>query len=258
MRYKFFKMHAQGNDYIYFDFTETVVPDLNFSEAAIKLSDRHYGIGADGIVLIQSDERCDAFMRIFNADGSEAEMCGSALRCTAYYLNKQHKVKSSTINTKSGEMSIAVEANSIVKVSLGKAELLSNESINIAGYEGFPVNIGNPHFVCFTKVLNPQATSRFGPLIENHEKFLNKTNVEFVHILSQNKIALEVWERGSGRTLACGTGAGASVFAGIKKGFLDNIVQVDLPGGSVTIEMKDDEIFLSGEVNFVFSGIAEV
>jgi len=186
MKLNFFKMHAQGNDYIYFDFMSSAVPDLNFSTIAVKLSDRNYGIGSDGLVLIQHDDECDAFMRIFNADGSEAEMCGSALRCTAHYLSKKSKIKTNTINTQSGKKSIFIEEDDTVKVSLGKAELLSDKPIEINDIKGYPVCIGNQHFVCFTKILNPQTTHRFGPMIENNEAFPDKTNVDFVQIVQSS------------------------------------------------------------------------
>ena len=254
MKLDFFKMHAQGNDYIYFDFLNKEIPDIDFSELSKKLSNRHFAIGADGIVLISNDKDCDAYMRIFNIDGSEAEMCGSALRCTGYYLNKHNWLQTDSVNTKSGIKRINIPEDDIIEVSLGNATMITEKPVNITGFNGNLVDIGNPHFVCFTDVLNPQITSRFGPLIENDEYFPNKINIEFVQILSRDEISIEIWERGSGRTLACGTGAGASAFACCMKGLTQRKVKVNMPGGSVFAEIKDSEILLSGEVSFVFEG----
>ena len=145
MKMDFIKMQAQGNDYIYFDFLETDIPELDYSVLSLKLSDRHFGIGSDGIVLILPDEKNDAFMRIFNADGSEAEMCGSALRCTASYLNSRKKLKKSSINTLSGKKKVEIKSNGKIRVSLGKAKMPKKRPISIFGFSGYPVNIGNPN-----------------------------------------------------------------------------------------------------------------
>ncbi len=260
MKLDFFKMHIQGNDYIYFDFTETKIPKIDFSKLAGNLSQRHFGIGSDGIVLILKDDDSEAFMKIFNADGSEGKMCGSALMCVSSYLGKKLAKKRLNIDTISGMRTglILDEKFNEVKINMGSPEIISKEPLTVENFSGYLVQIGNKHFVTFINNLSTNMAAKYGPFIENDKSFPDGINVEFVKIKSKNSIEMSVWERGSGVTLSCGSGACASVFAGIRYDLLSNTVKVKLPGGEVFVEYENGEIFLTGIVSFVFTGIVEV
>ncbi len=256
MKLDFFKMQAQGNDYIFFDFSDNQTPDIDFPKLARKLSNRHFGIGGDGIVLIETRRDRDAKMRIFNADGSEGKMCGSALRCLVSYLaRKQNKTKFE-IETASGIKygQVLNEAADEIKVNLGKAKFLQDEPIVVCGFEGYLVNIGNDHFVTFLEKLTPDLTRNYGAVIQADPHFADSINVNFVQLKNPEKIEIRFWERGSGETLACGTGAAASVFAGFHKFALSNHVKVTVPGGEVDAFLDGQNVFLSGKVDFVFRG----
>jgi len=260
MKLNFFKMQAQGNDYLFFDFLQEDVPQIDFSKLANKICDRHFGVGADGIVLISKASENDAIMKIYNADGSQAEMCGSALRCTIAYLNSLSEKKSFFIQTRAGERVgwvISNEGSPIVKADLGLPKFISKNLIRIEKFEGLAVSIGNPHFVTFVDNLDADIAEKFGPEMEINEFFPERTNIEFVKIISPNEIEIKVWELGTGETLACGTGACAAVFAGIHQNFLENSVDVIFPGGTLRVEFNGESIFLTGKVDFVFSGVYE-
>ena len=253
MKLNFVKMQAQGNDYLFFDLRGRTFPLLNLEKLAIAISDRHFGVGSDGIVLILDDAENDAFMRIFNADGSEAPMCGSALRCTTWLLAKDFPFQSSfRISTLAGQKTGQKLADNQIKVNLGSAKILATE--NFAQRTWHLVDIGNPHAISFEKDLAAGRAAQMGAEIEN--KF--DANIEFVEILSETELNLQVWERGSGVTLACGTGAAAAVAAGIEAKLLAGKVQVNLPGGQVWVEKSQDQLFLSGAVTEVFTASWEV
>jgi len=248
MTIDFIKMQAQGNDYLFFDLRGKTFPLLNLEKLAKDISDRHFGVGSDGIVLILDDAENDAFMRIFNADGSEAPMCGSALRCTTWLLAQDFPDQPSFgISTLSGIKTGERLANDQIKVNLGSAQVLATEFFAQRTWN--LVDIGNPHAISFEKDLPIDRAARMGAEIENRFD----ANIEFVQILSETEIDLQVWERGSGVTLACGTGAAAAVAAGIEAELLADKVQVNLPGGKVWVEKVQDQIFLSGEVTKVFA-----
>ena len=249
----FVKIQAQGNDYLFFDFRGKTFPLINLEKLAKSISDRHFGVGSDGIVLILDDASNDAFMRIFNADGSEAKMCGSALRCVTAYLHEQNSSqKDFQINTLAGEKTGSVLPDGKIKVNLGKPQFLEETEFN--GLIFSKIDIGNPHCVCFQENMPVDLAKSCGKVLEDNFK----ANIEFVEVISPTKINLQVWERGSGITLACGTGSGASVFAGIRKKLLANKVNVILPGGEVEVEYKDENIFLIGKVTKVFEGTWEI
>jgi diaminopimelate epimerase len=260
MKLDFFKMHAQGNDYIYFDFTKLNIPDINYFKLSHILSDRHFSIGGDGIVLIEKQIGYDGKMTIFNADGSVGKMCGSALRCVTSYLFCQTGKKEFLIDTASGLKKCFVlnDAGDEVKVNLGTPFLIETKQHVVNGFPGYLVNIGNEHFVTFVDELPVDIAPKAGPRIQDKSLFSEGINVDFVKIRSRQKVELRFWERGSGATLACGTGTGASVFAGIKNGLLDDKVDVIVPGGRVQTEFDGKDIFLSGKVDFVFSGSIEI
>jgi diaminopimelate epimerase len=260
MKLDFFKMHTQGNDYIYFDFTETKTPKIDFSKLAIKLCKRHFSIGSDGIVLILKDDDSEAFMKIFNADGSEGKMCGSALMCVSSYLGKKLAKKTLNIDTISGvRTGLILDKNfNEIKINMGSPEIISREPLTVENFSGYLIQIGNKHFVTFIQNLSADIAAKFGPFIEDNKSFPDGINVEFVKIKAKNSIEMRVWERGSGATLSCGTGACASVYAGIQYDLLSNNVKVKLPGGEVSVEYENEEIFLTGIVFSVFTGIVEV
>jgi len=275
---KFTKMHGIGNDYIYINgFQEQIE---NPGELAIQMSDRHKGIGSDGLVLILPSEQCDFRMQMFNADGSEAEMCGNAARCIGKYVfDKKLTDKTSlTLETLSGTKKLKLffgedklvesvtvdmgepilDANRI-PVSSEKKEII-NESItfnNTTKYRITCVSMGNPHTVIFTKSIGSLNLPKTGSLIENATIFPRRTNVEFIEVLSGNLIKMRVWERGSGETMACGTGACAAVVAGVLNGLSARKTVVKLLGGDLLIEWNalDNHVYLTGEATTVFEGV---
>ncbi len=260
MKLNFFKMHAQGNDYIYFDFLENKIPDIDFPKLSRYISDRHLGVGSDGIVLILEDPDSDAFMRIFNSDGSEGKMCGSALKCISSLLAKKTWKKELKINTVTGIKTGLIVNKELdeVKINLGTPEIIGKEPVEIENFKGYLIQTGNKHFVTFVEKLIPNIANRYGPIIEANMHFPDGINVEFAKINSRNSIEIKIWERGSGETLACGTGACAVVYAGIKMGLLENTENVIQPGGTVLVEYDGKNIFLTGKVNYIFSGIYEI
>ena len=272
---KFTKMHGAGNDYIYIDcFTENVE---NPEELSKMLSDRHFGVGADGIVLIKPSVVADCFMDIYNADGSRAKMCGNAIRCVAKYIYDNKKKKQVIkIDTLSGIklVEVYIENGFVVggKVNMGKPifngrqiptrygdSIVKNKIINIENndYEITCVSMGNPHCVVFHNDIYNLALEKIGPLFENHEMFPERINTEFVEIIDEKTLKMRVWERGSGETLACGTGACAVAVASVVNGFCekDNDIKIHTKGGDLIVKWhKNDNVYLSGNAVKVFDG----
>lgn len=285
MKLEFTKMHGCGNDYIFFNCFETELASPE--KLAVALSDRHYGIGGDGIVLILPSEAADAKMRMFNADGSEGKMCGNAIRCVAKYLYDNGIVPKGemTIETLSGIKTLQVRMEggdtgdlyhlTKVQVNMGIPELepgripvnlpgdrvvLRPVEIGGAEYAITCVSMGNPHCVVFCDNVDELDLSKIGPLFENHPLFPERVNTEFVEVLGKTHIKMRVWERGSGETLACGTGACASVVALTLCGLADKDtdVQVSLPGGELIIRCTDRGVLMTGECRKVFDGTMEI
>jgi len=274
---KFTKMHGTGNDYIYVNgFVETIE---NPAEFAIKYSDRHKGIGSDGLVMIMPSDSCDFRMRMFNADGSESEMCGNASRCIGKYVyDKGLTTKTSvTLETLAGVkvLELVIDDNNQVKtvtVDMGEPILdgktiptvFDEEKIidkkvsfnNGLEYNITAVSMGNPHAVIYQNDIANLNLPVIGPLIENAPVFPRRTNTEFIEVVSDNYIKMRVWERGSGETLACGTGACAAVVAGVLNGKNRRKTTVELLGGELTIEWKesDNHVYLTGGATTVFEG----
>jgi len=272
-------MHGCGNDYIFincFDFTVNSPESLS-----VLLSDRHTGIGGDGIVLILRSDIADARMRMFNIDGSEGGMCGNAIRCIGKYLydNGIVKKRRMRIETKSGikelYLSIKNALVSSVTVDMGQAELnpekipvrLKGESvvgrkvtIGGKGYAITCVSMGNPHVVVFCKNVDELDLLRIGPLFENNSIFPDRINAEFVENIAEGHLKVRVWERGSGETQACGTGACASVTAAVLNGYCNKNadVKVQLPGGELIIKYTDKTVYMTGECVKVFDGTVEI
>jgi diaminopimelate epimerase len=274
---KFTKMHGIGNDYIYVNGFEEKIE--NPTEFAIKWSDRHKGIGSDGLVLILPSTYCDFRMQMLNADGSEAEMCGNAARCIGKYVYEKGLTDKTnlTLETLSGIKKLELflgkdnQVNSVT-VDMGEPVLdasqipvifdkenVMNEMIQFSTsiqYRITCVSMGNPHAAIFTKNIAKLNLPKIGSLIENAPIFPKRTNVEFLEIVDSDRLKMRVWERGSGETLACGTGACAAVVAGILNGFCDRRTTVELLGGELVIEWNafDNHVYLTGSATTVFEG----
>lgn len=266
MELDFFKIQAQGNDYIYFDFLESDLPEISLNIFSQNISHRRFGVGSDGIVLILPSAIASAKMRIFNSDGSEALLCGSALRSIVFYLHQKYPSNQNfTIETnvgiREGQM---VDGQSQIKI--GKANKLDRNFDMIENYllrhnisiETIQkIDVGNPHLVIYTDDVNKIDLEKVAPNLEKISDPQEGTNIEFCRVVNTNLIQMKVWERGSGVTYACGTGASASAYSGMFQGFLDEKVSVEQPGGKVLVEMKNNEVFLSGPTKFVFNGTIE-
>lgn len=282
-RLPFVKMHGVGNDYIYMDnihrengswLNEEHLPDLSR-----KVSDRHFGIGSDGLILILPSEVADFKMRIFNADGSEAQMCGNGIRSVAKYVFERGMTKKTTlkIETRAGikiidlfvkdghvesirvDMGKPVLDPALIPVEGEKTNNFFNQDINIEGknFHVTAIGMGNPHCVIFVDELTEELVNKYGPLIETHPIFPQKTNVEFVKIVDSDHIEMRVWERGSQETLACGTGACAATVASFINGLTGLEVEVKLKGGTLKIEIdeKTNHVFMTGGAEFIAEGI---
>ena len=274
---KFTKMHGTGNDYIYINGFEEKI-DIP-AEMAIRWCDRHKGIGSDGLVLILPSETCDFKMRMFNVDGSESEMCGNASRCIGKYVFDKGMTKKTEISleTLAGAKMLKLfpgEDGKIEKVTVDMGEpvlegkkipiiydekMIINKPVSFENglkYNITAVSMGNPHAVIFTTGIHQLDLSAIGPVIEKAAIFPNRTNTEFIEIVSGKKMMMRVWERGSGETMACGTGACAAVVASVLNGLTDNIVEVELLGGTLDIEWNrsNNRVYLTGNAVTVFEG----
>ncbi len=276
---RFTKMQGLGNDYLYV-FGE--VPE-NIEELSIKLSNRYFGPGADGMIYICASDVADHKMRIFNADGSEAKMCGNGIRCVGKYVYEKGYTdkKELKIETLSGikTLYLQVENESTaasqstkgivtsVTVDMEQATFEDERMLNVRVGDDtevvrlLPVSMGNPHAVIFTEDAQNAPLSTLGAAIEKHEAFPGGINVEFVQVISETELRMRVWERGSGITMACGTGTCASVMAAIRKGYCkyNTPVTVHLDGGDLVIEIKEDNrVFMTGPAEFVYEGETEI
>jgi diaminopimelate epimerase len=272
---KFTKMQGAGNDYVYDNaFAERLPNDL--SALARQISDRHYGVGGDGLIVIAPSERADARMRMFNVDGSEGEMCGNGVRCVGKYVYDHGIARREevTIETGRGVLTLQLfpEKGKVarVRVDMGSPILKSSEipttlagdppvnvPLDVAG-QTFRVtcaSMGNPHCVVFVDELTDELVLGVGPQIEKHPAFPRRVNVEFIKVLSRTEFQMRVWERGSGETWACGTGACAAAVAGILNGHFDRKVTGHLRGGDLLLEWTEGgHVFMTGDAVEVFSG----
>lgn len=285
---KFTKMHGCGNDYIYVNGFEEKIEADKKPEVVKKLSDRHFGIGGDGLIFINPSDVADFEMEMYNADGSRAEMCGNGIRCVAKYVydkgltDKKEisivsagKIKyiSLTINDtnssgKRGEVSS-------VRVNMGSPELKPelipvkydgdtaiNIPIKVKGteYKMTCVSMGNPHAVIFMDGVSEMKIEDIGPEFENHEMFPRRTNTEFAEILDRKNIRMRVWERGTGETLACGTGCCATTVAAVLRGLVDEDVTIHVLGGDIQVcwDRKDNLIYMTGPATIVFEGEVDI
>ena len=257
----FTKMHGLGNDYLYV-FGEA--PD-DVAAVSVRLSDRHFGAGSDGMIFISHSEIADFKMRIFNADGSEAKMCGNGIRCVGKYVYDKGYTDEThlTIETLSGIKDLTLTASygkvQRVTVQMGKAEVRADRTLQVGAEEMTctPVSVGNPHAVFFTDNADAVPLETIGPQIEHHPDFPGGVNAEFVQVLSSTALRMRVWERGSGVTMACGTGACASTAAAVRKGFCrpGTPIAVRLDGGTLYIQVNaDGTVCMSGPAETVYEG----
>lgn len=272
----FTKMHGTGNDYVYINAFEEEID--NAEELAVRISDRHFGIGSDGLILVAPSETADCRMIMYNADGSEGAMCGNGIRCVAKYAYEHGIVKEShiSIETKSGikDLELTVEDGIVtyVKVNMGKAVLRPEEipvmaegedfiarPLIVAGkdYTATCISMGNPHCVIFTSGIDDLDLEKTGPLFENHEMFPDRINTEFVEVIDGHAIRMRVWERGSGETISCGTGTCAAVVAAVLNGYCrrGEEIEVQIRGGKLyDTYMENGEVFMRGPAVTVFEG----
>lgn len=279
MKRHFWKMHGIGNDYIYFDCFDWFPSDP--SAVAVTLSDRHFSVGGDGVVYICRSEKADGRMRMFNADGSEGKMCGNAIRCIGKFLYEVKGIRKDvlTVETKSGVKTLVLTAEDgivqSVRVDMGAAELRPAQipaafageravdvPLDVSGtqYRVTCVSMGNPH--CVTFVDDPYALDleKLGPQFEHHAAFPARVNTEFVRVDGRNELTMRVWERGSGETWACGTGACAAAVAGVLNGFCGQgeEITVHLRGGDLAVCVTADAVFMTGPAAFAFEGEADI
>ncbi len=273
---KFTKMHGAGNDYVYVNCFEEQVADP--AEVAIAVSNRNFGIGSDGLILIMPSDKADLRMRMFNSDGSESEMCGNGIRCVAKYAYDHGIVSTTEITAETGAGILTLQLfpnreNRIerVRVNMGPPRL-SREEIPMNGSPAAQVvaeeltvldrtfritcvSMGNPHCIIYVDDVADFPVATYGPLIENHQLFPRRTNVEFIQIISRTEVKQRTWERGAGETLACGTGASAVCVAGVLNNVTDRKILNHLAGGDLELEwVADGPVFMTGPATEVFSG----
>ena len=259
---RFTKMQGLGNDYVYLDCTRQTPADL--PGLARRMSDRHFGVGSDGLICICPSERGDFCMRMFNADGSEGAMCGNGIRCLGKFVYDKGLTakRELVIETRAGlrTLSLVVESGAVrcVTVDMGAPEIGPAITLSVKGmaYTGVPVSMGNPHFVVETEDVAGLDLPDIGPVFEHDAHFPDRTNTEFVRVLGRDSVEMRVWERGSGETLACGTGACASVAALCAAGRIGPAARVELLGGSLDVRWDSGtgHIFMTGPAVTVFEG----
>lgn len=290
MKIKFTKMHGLGNDYVYVNgFNEKITAP---SEIARRISDRHFGIGSDGLILINPSDKADFEMEMYNADGSRGEMCGNGIRCVAKYVydygltDKTHISVETLGGIKYLELMLRDGKTEAVRVDMGRPELDASkipiltdrqeEACHVSDKENYlihapivvggeqyyitGVSMGNPHAVVYVEDVQGLDIEKIGPKFENHERFPNRINTEFARVIDRKTVEMRVWERGSGETLACGTGACAVAAASILNGLTEDKVTVKLLGGNLEIEWdrREDRIYMTGPAAVVFDGEIDI
>lgn len=278
---KFTKMQGCGNDYVYVNGFEEKIPLEQKPALVQKLSDRHFGIGGDGVIFINPSDVADFEMEMYNADGSRSEMCGNGIRCVAKYVYDKGLTNATEISIVSAGkikyLQLTVEENEVtrVRVNMGspilvpelvpveaEGEQVVDEPIEVDGqeYRMTCVSMGNPHAVVFMNGVKEMDLEKIGPSFENHKRFPKRTNTEFVEILDRKNVFMRVWERGTGETLACGTGCCATAVACVLNGLTDNEITVKLLGGELSIEWDREAnlIYMTGPATIVFDGEVEI
>ena len=272
---RFTKMHGAGNDYVYVDCVNGPVPG-DLPTLARRISDRHFGVGSDGLILICPSDRADFRMRMFNADGSESEMCGNGIRCVAKYVYDHGLADKDKLAIETGrgvlELDLEIEGARVrrVRVDMGtpileakaipttfEGERVVNQTLDVDGRELVVtcVSMGNPHAVTYVDDVAGYPVTTVGPRVEHHPAFPNRVNAHFVQILSPTEVRMRAWERGTGETLACGTGACAVCVAGVLTGRTERQLTAHLPGGTLDLDWADDNhVYLTGPAEEVFTG----
>jgi len=263
-------MHGLGNDFAVFDARkQPLVVDAGRARA---IGDRRRGIGCDQIIVIENSPRADAFMRIFNADGSEVENCGNAARCVARLLMNESERASVEINTKAGLLVCRDAGSDLVTVDMGAPELVWDRiplaeavdtnrfvlTVDDENYDCAAVSMGNPHCILFVDNADKTPVATLGPRIETHPMFPNRTNVEFVTVRDRSHLRMRVWERGAGITLACGSGTCAAAVAAHRRGLTGETVEIELDGGLLGIELKDGRVLMTGPSALSYRGEIEI
>ncbi len=280
---KFTKMQGCGNDYVYVDGGKEVIAQEKKPELVRRLSDRHFGIGGDGVIFINPSKEADFEMEMYNMDGTRSEMCGNGIRCVAKFVYDKGLTDKTTVSIISGgsvkylDLNIENGKVSTIKVNMGAPILKAadipvitdnpdgqvvNETIEVLGkeYKMTCVSMGNPHAVVFMDDVENLEIEKIGPYFENHERFPKRTNTEFVKVIDRKNVEMRVWERGTGETLACGTGTCATVVACVLNGLTEDEVTVKLLGGSLKIKWDREEnlVYMTGPAVTVFEGEVEI
>lgn len=276
---EFTKMHGAGNDYVYVNCLDTVLD--NPSEVAVRVSDRHFGIGSDGLILIKPSDKADFYMEMYNADGSQGKMCGNGIRCVGKYVydNGLTDKTEVSVETLSGikylTLNVVDGKVDTVRVNMGEpilkpelipvnidADIVKDYPVNIGGeeYRITCVSMGNPHCVTYVDDVDDLPIEKIGPLFENNPLFPERVNTEFVKVIDRGTLQMRVWERGSGETLACGTGTCATAVATILNGLCDETVRVKLLGGElkITWDRTHNIIYMEGPARTVFTGTMDL
>ena len=279
---KFTKMQGCGNDYVYVDGARETIPEERKSEVVKFLSDRHFGIGGDGVIFINPSDVADFEMEMYNMDGSRSEMCGNGIRCVGKYVYDHGLTQKTSLTIvscgKVKYLDLTVEDGKVtkVRVNMGSPILEAAEipvvaeqspvvdiPITVDGkeYRMTCVSMGNPHAVVYVdEMIDDETMAKIGPLFEHHERFPRRVNTEFVKVLSRDRVQMRVWERGTGETLACGTGACAVTVASILNGLTGNSITVELLGGNLEIfwDRKENVVYMTGPATTVFEGEIEI
>jgi diaminopimelate epimerase len=279
---KFTKMHGCGNDYIYVDGAREIIPAERKSEVVKFLSDRHFGIGGDGVIFINPSDVADFEMEMYNMDGSRSEMCGNGIRCVGKYVYDHGLTRKTSLSIvscgKIKYLELSVEDGRVtkVRVNMGSPVLEAAEIPVVASqspvvdtpiavdgreYRMTCVSMGNPHAIVYVdEMIDDETMAKIGPLFEHHECFPRRVNTEFVKVLDRERVQMRVWERGTGETLACGTGACAVTVASILNGLTEDDITVELLGGNLEIfwDRKENVVYMTGPATTVFEGEIEI
>ena len=282
MKLDFIKMHGCGNDYIYVDGAREIIPAERKSEVVKFLSDRHFGIGGDGVIFINPSDVADFEMEMYNMDGSRSEMCGNGIRCVGKYVYDHGLTRKTSLSIvscgKVKYLELTVEDGKVakVRVNMGSPVLEAAEIPVVASqspvvdtpiavdgreYRMTCVSMGNPHAIVYVdEMIDDETMAKIGPLFEHHERFPRRVNTEFVKVLDRERVQMRVWERGTGETLACGTGACAVTVASILNGLTEDDITVELLGGNLEIfwDREENVVYMTGPATTVFEGEIEI
>ena len=255
----FIKMHGLGNDFVLVDSRKEKLDGFDLKKLAVDICDRHFGVGADGLLIVWPSQKAHYRMQVINPDGSEAEMCGNGIRCFAKYVYETDQLKEEVISveTPAGTVlpAIILENGKLVAVEVDMGIPKDEGEVKIGGFNFRKISIGNPHAVAFVGNVNDVDLPVVGPAVENNPHFPNRTNVEFVQVLNDKELEVVVWERGAGETLACGTGACAALVAANLAGQTGRRAIVHLPGGNLDVEWAEDShVLMRGPAEKVFEG----